>query len=152
MVLVEFAETIEHENACIEVNDLGSANIIPFQFQQLMHNLMGNSLKFSKPGSPPHIVITSELVKGHEVGLEGMLPHNSYCHITFKDFGIGFKEEFNEKVFEVFQRLHGRDEYPGTGIGLAIVKKIVENHNGVIKVTSELDKGTTFDIYIPATA
>lgn len=152
MVLVEFAETIEQMKAIIDVQELCEVNIIPFQFQQLMHNLLGNSLKFSKPGHPPHIVITSEIVKGNKVGIEGLLPQKNYCHIRFKDFGIGFKEEFNEKVFEVFQRLHGKDEYPGTGIGLAIVKKIVENHNGAIKVSGELDKGTTFDIYIPSTA
>ncbi len=151
MVLVEFAETIEQENAVVDVQELGKANIIPFQFQQLIHNLLGNSLKFSKPGMPPHIIIAGELVKGSKVKIDTLLPHMNYCHLTFKDFGIGIKEEFSEKIFEVFQRLHGRDEYPGTGIGLAIVKKIVENHHGAIRVNSELEKGTTFDIYIPAT-
>ena len=82
---------------------------------------------------------------------DGVNPNQTYLHISFKDHGIGFKEEFSEKIFEVFQRLHGKDQYPGTGIGLAIVKKIVDNHNGFISATSELDKGTTFDIYIPTT-
>ena len=73
-----------------------------------------------------------------------------YCHITITDNGIGFEKEFSEKIFEVFQRLHNKDKYTGTGIGLAIVKKIVNNHNGTITVSSKLNKGTSFDIYIPA--
>ena len=81
---------------------------------------------------------------------EHLSAEKKYCHITVADNGIGFEEEFNEKVFEVFQKLHGREEYDGTGIGLAIVKKIVENHNGFITVTSKLNIGTTFDIYLPA--
>ena len=72
-----------------------------------------------------------------------------YHHITVSDNGIGFEPQYNEKIFEVFQRLHDRDEYPGTGIGLAIVKKIVENHDGFITANGELNKGATFDIYIP---
>ena len=74
-----------------------------------------------------------------------------YCHISISDNGIGFEQHFNEKIFELFQRLHGRMEYDGTGIGLAIVKKIIDNHNGIITANSELNKGATFDIYIPAT-
>lgn len=73
-----------------------------------------------------------------------------YNHIRITDNGIGFEREFSEKIFEVFQRLHSKEEYAGTGIGLAIVKKIVDNHNGTITAISELGKGTTFDIYIPA--
>ena len=72
------------------------------------------------------------------------------CHISITDNGIGFEKEFSEKIFEVFQRLHGKEEYPGKGICHAIVKTIVDNHNGIITATSELDKGTIFDIYIPA--
>jgi two-component system CheB/CheR fusion protein len=77
-------------------------------------------------------------------------PDKDYCHFTFKDNGIGFEPQFKERIFEVFQKLHSREVYSGTGIGLAIVKKIVENHNGIIIATSELDHGATFDIYFPA--
>src|SRR6185295_12052499 len=102
--------------------------IIPFQFRQLMHNLIGNSLKFSKPGNPPHIQIKSEMenvlkLNGHTVSQE-----KKYCHISVSDNGIGFEQQYSEKIFELFQRLHGKDRYPGTGIGLSIVKRIVENH------------------------
>ena len=72
-----------------------------------------------------------------------------YCHITFSDNGIGFEQKYSEKIFELFQRLYGRTEYPGTGIGLAIIKRIVENHRGVITAQGELGKGATFNIYLP---
>jgi signal transduction histidine kinase len=78
------------------------------------------------------------------------LPQKEYDHISISDNGIGFDPRYKEQIFEVFQRLYGKDEYPGTGIGLAIVKKIVKNHSGIITATGELDKGATFDIYIPA--
>jgi two-component system CheB/CheR fusion protein len=76
----------------------------------------------------------------------------NYYHIAVTDNGIGFEPQYKELIFKVFQRLHDREIYPGTGIGLAIVKKIVDNHKGFITATSELNKGTTFDIFIPETA
>ena len=81
--------------------------------------------------------------------MQGLTPQKEYCHISIADNGIGFEKEFSEKIFEVFQKLHGREEYAGTGIGLAIVKIIVENHNGIITATGELNKGAAFNIYIP---
>jgi two-component system, chemotaxis family, CheB/CheR fusion protein len=142
-------ETIEEKRASIETTELGRANVIPFQFRQLLYNLVSNSLKFSKPETSPRIVIRSRNVIFNEAGDKNLLPGKEYCHITFADNGIGFESHFSEQIFEVFQKLHAQEEYSGTGIGLAIVRKIVENHNGVIAATSELGKGTTFDIYIP---
>lgn len=72
-----------------------------------------------------------------------------YCHITVEDNGIGFEPQFSERIFGVFQKLHNKNVYSGTGIGLAIVRKIVENHHGTITATSELNQGATFDIFIP---
>lgn len=149
-VNVELKDTIQEKNAIIEAAHLCSANIITFQFRQLMYNLISNALKFSKPDVPPHIIIKSRIIKGNKLYNEKLSPDKSYCHIMIKDNGIGFESHFSERIFEVFQKLHGKDVYGGTGIGLAIVKKIVENHNGIIIATSELNKGATFDIYFPS--
>ena len=149
-VKAELKETIQEKHATIEDTELGYANIIPFQFRQLMHNLISNALKFSHPDLPSRIIIRSCIVKGSSLNNKNLSPEKNYCHITIKDNGIGFEPHFSERIFEVFQKLHGKEVYGGTGIGLAIVKKIVENHNGFIIATSELMKGATFDIYIPA--
>ena len=149
-VKTELKDTIQEKHATIEVAELCTANTIIFQFRQLMYNLISNALKFSKPEVPSHIIIKSRIVKGSKLNNEKLSPDKSYCHITVEDNGIGFEPHFSERIFEVFQKLHGKDVYAGTGIGLAIVKKIVENHNGIITATSELNKGATFDIYIPA--
>jgi signal transduction histidine kinase len=106
---------------------------------------------------PPHITIKSIIAPGSLFQNEN--PHltvgelslqKEYCHISISDNGIGFDPRYKEQIFEIFQRLYGKDGYPGTGIGLAIVKKIVENHSGIITARSESGKGATFDIYIPA--
>ena len=146
----ELADTIAEKQATIEIQEMCAVNIIPFQFHQLMHNLIGNALKFSKPDVPPHIKISFQTIQYSKPDIPKLRPYKEYCHISITDNGIGFEKEFNERIFEVFQRLHSKLEYAGTGIGLAIVKKIVENHNGIITATSELGKGATFDIYILA--
>lgn len=145
----ELTEDIEQKHATIEATSLCEASIISFQFKQLVHNLIGNSIKFSKPGRPPHIVIKCEIVEGATLQLASVSPDKMYYHLTFSDNGIGFDPQYQERIFEVFQRLHGKMEFKGNGIGLAIVKKIVENHNGIITANSELDKGASFDIYFP---
>ena len=145
----DLKEEINQMNATIEANLLGNADIIPFQFRQLMYNLIANSLKFSKPGITPLIQIKSKVANGLALNESKLLPHVKYCHITVSDNGIGFKQEYSEKIFQLFQRLHGRNEFYGTGIGLSIVKKIVENHDGIIIASGNLDKGATFDIYFP---
>ncbi len=147
----DLKEELNEKHATIEANQLCDADIIPFQFRQLMHNLISNALKFSKPNHPPIIKISSEIANGIKFNNEKLSPQNKYCHITVSDNGIGFEEQYSEKIFEVFQRLHSKKEYEGTGIGLSIVKKIVENHNGIVTATGVLNKGATFDIYIPST-
>jgi len=149
-VLASFSDVIKEKEAKIELQEMCEADIIVFQFRQLMHNLISNALKFSKPGENPNIKIKSSIVKGSELKSKDLSPDQKYCHVSISDNGIGFDEKFNEKIFEVFQKLHSKDEYPGTGIGLATVKKIVGHHNGFIFVESALNKGTTFDIYLPA--
>ncbi|MES2412067.1 MAG: PAS domain-containing protein [Bacteroidota bacterium] len=146
----DLKEEIQQKNATIEIGQIGDAYIIPFQFHQLMFNLLSNSLKFSREDVPLHIKIHGEIVKGNKFNNDKLDRETKYVHITFSDNGIGFEQQYSKKIFEVFQRLHGKEVYQGTGIGLAIVKKIVDNHKGIITAKSELGKGATFDIYIPA--
>ncbi len=149
-VKAELKDTIQEKKATIEATDLGSANIIAFQFRQLLYNLISNALKFSDPERPAHINLTSSIAKGSKLNNERLSASKNYFHIKVADNGIGFEPHFSDRIFGVFQKLHGKEAYAGTGIGLAIVKKIVENHNGIIVATGELNKGATFDIYIPA--
>ena len=150
-IKTELKDTIQEKHATIENTELCYCNIIPFQFRQLMYNLISNALKFSNRHIPSHIIIKSRIEKGSKLNDKNLSPEKNYCHITVKDNGIGFEPHFSERIFGVFQKLHGKDVYAGTGIGLAIVKKIVENHNGIIIATSQLNKGATFDIYLPIT-
>ncbi len=148
-VKLDLREIIEEKHAILETTESCQVPIIVFQFNQLMNNLIGNALKFSSPLRAPHIQIKFEMVEDKDVDTVRLVPDKTYCHISVRDNGIGFEPRFSEKIFEVFQKLHGRGEYPGTGIGLAIVKKIANNHNGYVIATSEPNEGTTFDIYIP---
>ena len=145
----DMKEELLQQNATLEATQLSEINIIPFQFRQLLHNLISNSLKFSSPERAPNIKIKSKIGKGIEFKNHKLSDNTTYCHISISDNGIGFEQHYSEKIFQLFQRLHGKSEYNGTGIGLAIVKKIVENHNGIITANSQLNKGATFDIYLP---
>ncbi len=145
----ELHDDLTAKNAVIETGKMCSINIIPFQFKQLMNNLISNSLKFSHPERPLRITIKSTIAKGHTFHNARLFPHVNYCKITVADNGIGFDPQYNERIFEVFQRLHGSDQYKGTGIGLAIVKKIVDNHVGIITASGKINEGATFHIYIP---
>lgn len=148
-VKLDIKETQSDKQAVIDIGNLGEVRVIPFQFRQLLYNLISNAIKFSKPGITPHVKVESEIVKGANVSTEKLAPQTLYCHISVSDNGIGFDDQYRKRIFEVFQRLHGKDEYSGTGIGLAIVKKIVDNHNGSISATGALNEGARFDIYLP---
>jgi len=148
-VKMDFEDVVEDKQAIIESEELDRADVIPFQFRQLFHNLISNSLKFSSVDRIPRVVISSESSVGSKMPDKRLLPDKEYYHITFSDNGIGFDPEYKERIFEVFQRLHSAHTFPGTGIGLAICKRIVENHNGIITATGELQQGARFDIYIP---
>lgn len=148
-VTSDFSERIEETNAVVNFHPLGEATIIPFQFRQLLHNLIGNALKFLRKDETPYIEITAERIKGDQIKHPVDFPEKIYYHLRISDNGIGFDAEYNERIFEVFQRLNTESEFSGTGIGLAIVKKIVENHKGIITANGEKGKGATFDIYLP---
>ncbi|MFC4389657.1 PAS domain-containing protein [Flavobacterium quisquiliarum] len=147
-VIGDFSEKIEEKKAKVEYHDLGEATLIQFQFRQLLHNLVENALKFSRNGIPPRVKISVAEVNGINLP-NAQFKDKIYHHLKVSDNGIGFDMEYKEKIFEVFQRLNTESEFKGTGIGLAIVKKIVENHKGFVTVSSEKDKGSTFNVYIP---
>jgi len=145
----ELSQNIEDKNGVVNFSSLPEINGVNFQMQQLFTNLLSNSLKYSKENIAPIIDIYSEKIVAKN---ESILHDNSskkYWKIDFKDNGIGFEQEFSEKIFQLFNRLHGKTEYQGTGVGLAICKKIVENHSGFIFAYSKPNIGTTFTIYLP---
>lgn len=148
-VINDYKEIIEDKKAVIELFDLCEVKGIPFQLRQLFSNLIGNSLKFTRKGISPHIIIRSSSIKEKEIKEKSENPERNYCHICVSDNGIGFETEYETRIFEIFRRLHDNVEFKGTGIGLAIVKKIVENHEGIITAKGMKGKGAQFDIYIP---
>ncbi len=144
----EFSETIEDNRATINAPKLPVIKGISYQIHQLFANLIGNSIKYKKPDEDPTITITYELVKTKEDNILDE-SHSRFHKIVFKDNGIGFEQEHAEKIFLLFNRLHGKAEYPGTGVGLAICKKIISNHNGYIKAIGTPNEGARIIIYIP---
>jgi len=145
----DFSDDLKNSGGVISVTEMCRANVIPFQFRQLLYNLVSNSIKFSSDKRPLIITIEGHIENSNTIPLKKIKPDTQYCHIIFSDNGIGFSSKFNERIFELFQQLNDKVKYAGTGIGLAIVKRIVENHNGFITAYGEPDKGSTFDIYIP---
>jgi PAS domain S-box-containing protein len=140
---------IKQANAIISSDNLPELKVIPYQIRQLFQNLISNSIKFAKKDEPPKLSITHSFVNGRELAGEGLKNEIDYLHINFRDNGIGFDEKDKEKIFELFKRLHTRNEYSGTGIGLAVVKRIVDNHDGFIFAESKLQNGAGFRIYLP---
>lgn len=153
-VLEEVSQTlefkIEQKNAIIEAEKLPSANIIPSQFRQLFQNLLSNSLKFVREDVQPLIIIRHTYLEPAELPNHQVSAAGKYLKIEFIDNGIGFENEYAGRIFAIFQRLHGRSEYEGSGIGLAICKKIVEHHGGAIYASGIPDEGATFTIILPA--
>ena len=135
-VQLEFDLLIEQKCARLQYHDLPTIDAIPLQMTQLLGNLISNALKYSSPDGPPLITITS-CTRGQQV------------HIEVHDNGIGFDQQHADHIFSIFQRLHRKTEYSGTGIGLALCKRIAQNHHGNITATSEPGQGATFHITLP---
>ena|GEM_PF-2240915 len=122
------------------------------QMRQLFQNLLGNAIKFAKKETPPEVVMSYKKVRGSDVFSHDQTPDltfNEYHQITIKDNGIGFEQEYIDKIFTIFQRLHGKSEFKGTGIGLAVCKKIVENHSGILTAKGISGEGAEFYIFLP---
>ncbi len=149
-VLSDFDYLIENKNATIKTNELPTVDSIPSQMRQVFQNLIGNALKFSGSEEKPLIEVTSEIIL--EKSFESPTsPEGKFCRITVKDNGIGFDEIYLDRIFIIFQSLNDRQTYEGTGIGLAIAKKIIEKHNGLITAKSKPDEGASFIIVLPLT-
>jgi signal transduction histidine kinase len=147
-VLSDFDYLIERKCAVIKTSELPTIDSIPSQLRQVFQNLIGNALKFSGNVETPVIEITSELIKTKDFDGE-IASDGKFCRITVTDNGIGFDEIYLDRIFIIFQSLNDRQTYEGTGIGLAIAKKIVDKHNGLITAKSQLGKGASFIIILP---
>ena len=148
-VLQDLDYTIESIGATVNLNISEHIDGIAPQLAQVFQNIISNSLKFVKPDIPPIIEISGKVVTGNSLPITGALPNQKYCVIKITDNGIGFDEEYAGKIFDLFQRLHARTEYKGTGIGLAICKKIIDKHSGFIFAKSVEGEGASFFIAIP---
>jgi signal transduction histidine kinase len=149
-VISDYELLISDKNALVEYTALPVVPGNSAQLGQLFSNLLGNSLKFSN--ERPKIAISwRQIAEAEKAKLPTAEMAKQYVEIRFSDNGIGFEQQYVERIFAIFQRLNSRDQFGGTGIGLALCKKIVENHNGFITALSELGKGATFFIYLPYT-
>jgi PAS domain S-box-containing protein len=147
-IKTDFELLLAEKHAVIDSDRLPQVTGNATQLGQLFGNLISNALKFS--GDDTRIEIRAAIVTAGEIpGKPENLVHDKFARISVKDNGIGFEQQYEKKIFALFQRLHGKDSYAGTGIGLALCKKIVENHNGYITAFGELNKGATFVVYLP---
>lgn len=138
---------IEETNAQLHIDPLPIIDADPSQIAQVFTNLIANSLKFRLPDARPIITVTCETNVASPIADDS----RAWCCLRHSDLGIGFEAQYAERVFSLFQRLHGRDEYSGTGIGLALCRKIIERHGGTITAQSALGEGAVFTIYLPMT-
>jgi signal transduction histidine kinase/FixJ family two-component response regulator len=147
-ILLDLEIAIVEKDAVVEVDDLPVVQAIPGQIRQLLQNILSNALKFSKAGVPPVIGIRCSIISEKRIDAPET-PDGAFCRLVISDNGIGFDEQYLEKIFTLFQRLNSKESYEGTGIGLAIAKKIVEKHNGLITARSKENEGATFIIVLP---
>ncbi len=137
-VVADLEIRLEQTKGKVEIKDLPVLDADPTQMYQLMQNLINNALKFHKPDTPPVVTVTSEKIPGANA-----------VKIFIRDNGIGFDQKYLDRIFSIFQRLHGRHEYQGTGIGLAVCRKIVDRHGGFITAESIPGQGATFIVQLP---
>lgn len=147
-ILAEYSEVIEENNVQIHLGNIPPIDVIPSQIRQVFQNLISNALKFLRSDITPILSIDSEIVE--ELSASAIAnPVGKFCRITIVDNGIGFNEKFLDRIFIIFQRLNNQKAYEGTGIGLAIAKKIVDKHNGLITAESRENEGSRFIVILP---
>jgi two-component system CheB/CheR fusion protein len=148
-VIKDFDVIISTDEATIEVKVLPEIQAIPLQMQQLFHNLISNALKFRRENVPPIIRIWAHPLRDGELSsFPGLSKEQTYNEIIFKDNGIGFDNKYGNQIFDIFQRLNSKGKYAGTGIGLALCKKIVSHHGGHIFAVSDEGKGSEFHVIL----
>ena len=140
-----YSEHIIEKNAIITKSELPIILGVPEQVAQVFNNLISNSLKFTRQGEQPNIHFSAQKEKNTTINNVNV----DYWKIDITDNGIGFESEYEQKIFDIFQRLHSKTEYDGTGIGLSICKKIMQKHDGYIQATSNLNEGAIFSLYFP---
>jgi light-regulated signal transduction histidine kinase (bacteriophytochrome) len=141
-VMSDLEVSIEQAGATVMITELPMLQADPLQMRQLVQNLVGNALKFRKPGVAPVIKLYGRHTKSAG-------RREDVWEISVEDNGIGFDEKYLDRIFTVFQRLHGRAEYEGSGVGLAVCRKIAERHNGTITARSTPGEGATFTVTLP---
>ena len=153
-VMLDLELTINQTGAIFEIDELPTLPGDSSQLGQLFQNILSNALKFRRPGIRPFIKIASQIVNWDNLADElklSLLPRD-YCRIDIADNGVGFNNQYRDRMFQVFQRLHGKSEFSGSGIGLSICEKIAVNHGGVITADGRPGIGSTFSVYLPAVA
>ncbi|WP_373511089.1 PAS domain-containing protein [Persicitalea sp.] len=140
---------IAQKSATIQKTQLPLIEAIPLQMHQLFYNLINNAVKFAKPERPPIVRISCAVLTGKDCKKWGLPTRKKYFQFSIQDNGIGFEPQYAEKIFELFKRLHNQEAYRGTGVGLALCKKVVENHRGRIWAESEQGKGAAFHVILP---
>jgi len=148
-VLTDLDDVIREKQATVHIDPLPIVQGSTFQLRQLFQNLLSNALKFSKAGQSPLISINIKQASRQEIPTSLSSTHPFWYVISITDNGIGFDERYKDQIFQMFKRLHNTSQYQGTGIGLAICKKIVDNHGGAVTVASTPGVGSTFTIYLP---
>jgi two-component system CheB/CheR fusion protein len=148
-ILTDLEMVVHQKGATVQVGDLPVIDAVEVQMNQLFYNILSNSIKFIAPGRTPLIKIEAQSPSRQELKKYNLNTGREYCKIVFSDNGIGFDQEFAEQIFTVFQRLHTKDKYPGTGIGLSLCRKVAENHKGVIYAEGMEDEGASFIIILP---
>jgi signal transduction histidine kinase len=148
-VLCDLETRIEQTGGAVELGDLPAIDADPTQMRQLLQNLIGNALKFGREDQPSIVRVYGQLLKTRPEGAADTVSSGELYELSVEDNGVGFDQKYVDRIFNPFQRLHGRGEYEGTGIGLAICRKIAERHGGSITATSSPGQGATFVVTLP---